>query len=258
MALHNELQNLGLSDKEASVYLAILELGQDSVQNIAKKAKVNRATTYTILDALVQKGLVSLSEQNNKTYYLANDPEALWGLLELKKREILEKERRVEQTLPSLRSIYNSKNAKPTIRYFEGMQGLLQAVDEFVPHKAETNEPIRLVYSKDKLDVFIDEKDKKKFSNKRQEYGIPAEVIYTYTKGDVEATKNSKRVRLDEKKYPISTDIEIYNDQVYISTLENDLSAILIKNASIAETLKTLFRLAQIGAETESKKKKNT
>ena len=45
MTLDKELQKIGLSEKEAKVYLAALELGQASVQNIARKAEVNRATT---------------------------------------------------------------------------------------------------------------------------------------------------------------------------------------------------------------------
>lgn len=42
--LENKLKELGLADKEARVYLASLELGSDTVQNIAKKSGVNRAT----------------------------------------------------------------------------------------------------------------------------------------------------------------------------------------------------------------------
>ena len=85
MELAYELQKIGLSHKEAKVYLANLELGQSSVQNIAKKASVNRATTYVILNSLIEKGLCSTFMQNKKTFYAASDPEQLETIFETQK-----------------------------------------------------------------------------------------------------------------------------------------------------------------------------
>ena len=44
--LNLELRKLGLKEKEVSVYLAALELGFTSVQNIAKHAGLSRPTVY--------------------------------------------------------------------------------------------------------------------------------------------------------------------------------------------------------------------
>ena len=44
--LERELQEIGLNEKEAKVYLATLELGQSVVQDIAKKAGVNRDNLF--------------------------------------------------------------------------------------------------------------------------------------------------------------------------------------------------------------------
>ena len=61
-----ELTNLGLKDKEASVYLSCLELGPSPVQPIARKAKVVRATTYVILESLMNMGLVTKFKEGKK------------------------------------------------------------------------------------------------------------------------------------------------------------------------------------------------
>lgn len=68
------LIKLGLSEKEAKVYLAALELAQDSAQNIAKKAGVNRPTTYVILEKLMKLGLANTLEENKKTLFVAESP----------------------------------------------------------------------------------------------------------------------------------------------------------------------------------------
>lgn len=53
------LQKLGLTQKEAVIYMATLELGIASpTSTIAKKANILRTTAYNILNSLVQKGIV--------------------------------------------------------------------------------------------------------------------------------------------------------------------------------------------------------
>ncbi|MBI4087815.1 TrmB family transcriptional regulator, partial [Candidatus Kaiserbacteria bacterium] len=64
-----ELEDLGLSEKEARVYLAALELGQNTAERIAKQASVNRSTTYVQLDSLMKMGLISTHEEDKKTLF---------------------------------------------------------------------------------------------------------------------------------------------------------------------------------------------
>ena len=61
------LERVGLKGKEASVYLALLELGTASVESIAKKAGTKRPTTYLVLDDLQNRGLVSIVPQQKKS-----------------------------------------------------------------------------------------------------------------------------------------------------------------------------------------------
>ncbi|MDP2917995.1 MAG: helix-turn-helix domain-containing protein, partial [bacterium] len=59
MLTQKQLTNLGLSDKEAACYLALLELGPSTVSEIAGLAKINRTTGYDILESLANYGLIS-------------------------------------------------------------------------------------------------------------------------------------------------------------------------------------------------------
>jgi len=72
-----ELQDLGLSEKEARVYLAALELGQTTADKLAKHAKVNRSTTYVQLESLMKVGLMSTHEERKKTVFAPESPELL-------------------------------------------------------------------------------------------------------------------------------------------------------------------------------------
>jgi len=88
-----ELRKLGLTEKQALVYLTALELGYTSIQKIAQKAKISRPTTYEIVKTLEQKGLISESKDKNKRYFIAESPDKLLGILRIEKRNRRERKR---------------------------------------------------------------------------------------------------------------------------------------------------------------------
>ena len=71
----NVLKQTGLTEKQAKIYLACLELGQAKVPEIAKKAEIKRTTAYGILDELVSLGLVNYSQKNKQKLYRAGNPD---------------------------------------------------------------------------------------------------------------------------------------------------------------------------------------
>ena len=54
-------------------------------------------------------------------------------------------------------------------------------------------------------------------------------------------------MRIDNKMYPLSCDISIFEDEVRIHMLGKDMHGILIKNQELAETLVSIFKLALKG-----------
>ncbi|NBS41904.1 hypothetical protein EBS80_04590, partial [bacterium] len=127
--LIQELGHLGLSEKEAAVYLASLELGPAPVQDISHKAKVNRATTYVMIESLMGRGLMSSFVRGKKRFYASESPERLRAVLRMQRREIEQKEEELETVFPMLAALYNAEGAKPQIRYLEGVEGV-QSVRE--------------------------------------------------------------------------------------------------------------------------------
>ena len=58
--LHKQLQDAGLNETEAKIYLATLELGETNVGRIADKSGIKRTTIYLSLENLIKKGLISM------------------------------------------------------------------------------------------------------------------------------------------------------------------------------------------------------
>ena len=61
-----QLKHIGLSENEAKVYLAMLELGPSPVLEIAAKAGINRPTAYAQIESLKKMGLVSMQTKGKK------------------------------------------------------------------------------------------------------------------------------------------------------------------------------------------------
>ena len=249
MSLDKELEQIGLSEKEARVYLSALEMGQASVQKIARKADVNRATTYSVLESLVKKGLCSTTEQNNKVYFTASPPNSLLSLFEMKKKKIETQEDYFKKLLPNLNSLHNKQDSKPTVRFFEGHQGFLNSGAEFLQTQADKTEPVRMIFSKDLIEDIIDEKDREKFRKIRLGRNIKSKVIYTYEKGELKTTSDGERRKISAEKFLLNCDIEILGNTVLFAPLTKKLSSVLIKNQKIADTMKVIFDLAWLGAE---------
>jgi len=111
------LQDLGLSDKEAEVYLALLKLGEETASRISQIAQLNRITTYVLLKNLQEKGFCSVYDKNRVRYFKSIKPEQIIGLLE-------EKKHKVKAILPQLKQQEKAVEDKPEISLYEGKKGV--------------------------------------------------------------------------------------------------------------------------------------
>lgn len=241
-----ELQRIGLSEKEAAVYLALLELGSDTVQNIAKKSSVNRATTYVILDSLRKKGVVSTVDKGKKTYFTAESPEELVRVLHLKEAEIKERERELHTLLPQLKAIYNRAENKPVVRFYEGKEAIKAMHNEFL---RSPEEDMDLIYSRDHIEKAFSENERKYFGDQRRESNKKIRTLYTYNRGDLPQVAGALRRKIPTDLFPISCDIAIIGNKVRVVSLGEVPSGIIVEDKETAKTLHSIFNLAWEAAE---------
>lgn len=244
--LEQELISIGLNEKEAKIYLSSLELGQSTVQSIAVKAAINRATTYFVIDGLMQKGLVSSFHKGKKQYFIAADPESLLEILEQEKEGVEKKQENLKKFLPQLRSINNKQKKGPIVRYYEGKEGIAAMVDEFFNTEKVS---VDMIYSVDAVNKVFTEKDRARWREKRVKKDIDTKVIYTFKEGELSNLPKSKSIKIPFEKFPITCDIAIYNDKIRLASLGDRLSGIIIEDKELAESLKAVFGLAWEAAE---------
>ena len=67
MDVKQVLSELGLSEGEIKVYMALLKLGSSPVSALKEETKLHRTTIYDFIEKLLNKGLVNHVIKNNVT-----------------------------------------------------------------------------------------------------------------------------------------------------------------------------------------------
>lgn len=239
------LQNLtqfGLSDKEAKVYLALLEAGPSTVTEISKKARVTRTNGYHILNSLITQGLVSTYEEKSKMVFEAEDPERIISMLETKLKEIENNIQRAKKILPEFKAIYKNPTGKLKVKFYEGIEGIISVYEDTLTSKGTILAFASVEYGHSFMPGYIPE-----YYERRARRGIHLNSIVAYTKEsfrtkdlDQKHLRTSKIVPL---KYQISLETNIYDDKVAIMSLKEKFGAI-IESKEVAEAFRHLYNLA--------------
>lgn len=255
MEFIQELTNLGLTDKESAVYLASLELGPSPVQPIARKAKVVRATTYVILESLMNMGLVTKYKEGKKTLFSAEAPRQLLRLLERQEEEIREKEQALESILPELQMVVKSAGDKPSVRYFEGKEGLRAMRQEIIMY-SRTGDTIYNFTPADHLNaVFPDNEDT--YYPQRLAKGISGKTLFT-TKSEqlkekwlLSDKKQEGEFRfVPAEKFPVPAGMTIYRDRLAIGSFTGKLFGVVVESEQMTTMMRAIFDLAWESAKT--------
>lgn len=133
----DQIKQFGLSDKEAKIYLALLELGPSLVTEIAAKAGINRTTGYDILESLISYGLVSRVADSNKKSYIAENPDRLLTFINRKTDEYKDKAKNAKEIIPELKSIYSLFPNQPKVKYYNGEEGIIAIYEDSLTSKTE-------------------------------------------------------------------------------------------------------------------------
>jgi len=120
--LASELCKLGLSKKEAEVYLILLKIGYCSVQKIAEKIDLSRPTVYRTLENLKKKHLVNTVQKGKRNYFIADSPDALLNILKIKKRQAEEQEREFLRIINALQNHYSFNSSENIIEIYNESQ----------------------------------------------------------------------------------------------------------------------------------------
>src|SRR3989338_1258711 len=251
MDLKKSLTELGLSETEALVYLACLQLGAGSVLHIAETASLKRPTVYLILENLEQQGLIKKTHKGSKTLFQATSPQKIL-------HDTQTKEKLAREILPSLQAIHNLDPEKPNITIADGIAGVRRTYrDIFAYLRTHPNEELLIFGAlKDALDYFEKEvlnyfyTSLSESKNPTREIGNDDVETRRYYRESFRINpRHHIRLIRNEGRFTQSDNM-IYGNTLVLFSLRKQIFATQITSANIVQTYRTLFEMAWRSAKT--------
>lgn len=245
--IYEALKEIGLSEKEVSVYLTLLEIGSGKVQGISRKTRLNRTSIYDILESLTQKGLVSRFKKGGASYFNALEPDRLLTYLDRETEErqklVNRQKSRITDILPqlvSMQDIYAS--GKPKVRFFEGEKGMREAYEDTLTAKETILAYANVQTMHEGLPEFFPE-----YYRRRAKQGIFIKAIVPQNAFSHERSlhdqEEMRAIRfLPEKEMSFSPEVNVYNDKMLIASW-NEKMAIIIESKELADLQRLTFEL---------------
>lgn len=236
MEIAELLGKIGLTEKEASVYLAVLELGTATGYAIARKANIKRPTAYLILEGLERKRLIHQVPHSSKILFTAESPEVLL-------RDITKKAELTKQGLPYLLALFNAKKEKPQVQLFQGKEGVKQAYDKI----AEARSIRMFGTSVNALKIYPEAF--KDFTHYIVDKHLEVKDILTDPVSEAAYIKIFKnypgyKIRFMKKGTEVNSDFALFGDTVLLFSYRPEIFAVMITSKDMAQMFEIIFDLA--------------
>lgn len=239
--LTRQLIQLGLSAFESQVYLGLLRRQLTTAGVLAKHLGMKRSTVYTIVDALIEKGLVSLTQIEGVKQYQATDPTCLSDLLEAKQQELNQQKALLENISNDLKVIHEKKVTTPRVTIFEGEQGVNNLLKKTLDEKP--SEILVIGQHNPKKDHIPE------YTQRRIQEKIPTRVIASHSnwlQSEINSDKEFYRTTYPIRDFKLPASVHIYDHSVLLFTSQkNDPVGVYIENDDISATFKMVFKMLE-------------
>jgi len=239
------LQEQGMSEKEALIYLVTLELGSAPASTIARKSAIKRVTTYAILRDLERQQIAHALEKWGVTYFQVIEPTRLLAKMKQHYETFAEK-------VPEIMALVQSYTTKPRVQYFEGVSGVKEMYEDLLSSQV----PIRAFLWTSATDEALLDYLYTDFLPRRIRNGINAEVLIPDDeKSKVYATKDGDSLKetrvITHPEFLISTEINLHGPgkiSIALFTPE-EMSAIVIQSQKLYESMLSIFNVLRTSAD---------
>lgn len=243
MDIEQSLARLGIVGNLYRVYRAAIELGDVPVAMVIERSGLPKATVYDALSRLAQEGLIADWGKPGKRRVVAHDPVIMLEQLEARRQMLGE-------MLPQLRSLYNAAKGKPSIRFYEGLEGVERALWDSlsatsgVMYCTFAMAEIMEVPGLDRMAVYQEE---------RLARGIDMKVVRSrrHDRQDIWPCSRAERreLRFSPNEIVLGMTMLIYDSRVAIASSKKESYGLIIESEEFSALLKAMFMSIWITSE---------
>lgn len=237
MDILSQLSNLGLTKNKGRAYLELLQLGRATASELGLQLGVPRTTALEILNQLKAQGLVNSSIHGRKHIFSAEAPQHL-------EQHFARKASTAHTLLPELLALFSGQNTRPTVRVFDGIDGIRRVFEETLHTKKGL---LRGILSMEDLYTVPGKAFMKNYIEQRITKQIRLQVIRSKQK-EVEETWPSSTSELRELRYaPLQytfpMTIYVFDNTVALLGTKKEPFGVLIQSEGLATTMQNFFDL---------------
>ncbi len=231
--MQETLREIGLTNTEVKVYLALLDLGSGLAGEITKKSEVNRTNVYDALERLIEKGLATYVISANRKVFEAISPERLKEILE-------EKTNKLNKILPQLKQIHKESKIKEEATIFKGKKGIKSVFEDILKDK----QPVFSYGAEGRFGTTLPAYHKE-WNLRRAKAGIKIKMIYSETvkRKKLREYLKLKQMRFLPKEYEFPSNVLIYGNKVVTIVWADLPFAFLIKSKHAAKSYMNFFKI---------------
>lgn len=241
------LREIGLTPKEAKMYLALLSMGVQSASVLAGRLGVGRSTAQFLAESLVKKEFAYKKIRQKITYYEALEPQKLPEVLARQKAGYLahleEKNRKLNQVLPALEAVTRQAPEETRVSFFDGVQGVKKVYEDALTSTQTIRTFVSLQNRESHLPNYFPH-----YYERRTKKGVRVRAIYPDTPFGQESKRHAAEYLreaklIDPTRYTWEPEIQFYDNKVTIASFREQIG-IIIESEVVAQAMKALFDLA--------------
>src|SRR3989344_2912525 len=228
------LNDFGFSKKETLFYLSLLELGEAQITDIAKKIGLPRTSCYEIIKSLEKRHVISHYKKRDRKVYLAEDPARVSAFFENRNNALI-------AMIPQLRARYAGTKGKPSVRFYDGENGIGSILNEVISEK-------RNFYAITCIDdaMRLLEGDFTEFIEERRRRNLHVKLLTRKSDGAIRLKQTDddelRETRFIPSNYKFETANFIFGEKCAIISLDKQNPfGLVIEDPLIASTFRMFF-----------------
>ncbi len=234
------LEEIGLTEGEVKVYLALLKIGVTKTGPLCVKAGVSSSKVYKILDRLEKKGLAGHVLKGGVKYYRGLEPKRIVDYIDEREKELEEKKKLVLEMLPELEKQTGGDKSDASVYYgFKAVTNFFRNIlDEL--KAGETYYVIGAGYGEDisGLREFFYWHHTRRA---RKKIKVKMLANYDVKENIVETTKLNSELRFLPQYLITNMEIVFYKNKVFIAIGTKEPVGFLLENKEAVKSFQTYF-----------------
>ena len=230
------LKELGFSEAEIKVYLALLELGSTKSGALIGKTGLANSVVYRALDRLIKDGLASYAIRGKTKHFLAVEPKRLINMWEDKKVKL----EKMVPLLEAKQKLVPDKTEVQTFVGWKGMQTAFNYVFDVLPKGSEYIAFATLPSGLDKsMRIFFKNFHRKRISMRYKVKLLMNQSKLRFWKEQYGSVRNLKAKYVNGFA---PENITVFGDHVLIVTIEEQKPvSIIIASKAVVNNFRTVF-----------------